>query len=176
MNWRKAGASTAEAHSIGDIQKALFLELIDADGREESAPPSLTQISTSDIVKLPYAWVISEYKRGTTLTLCWSRLGIYGNLSLALQAPARHEKFSACTLTALGFVPFSQHLLTRGALLCSLQDSKASSKSSQRRIACSTAERIMPESRPNKLTRGKFSSCTLSLKKAKRSFKRFRGF
>ena len=55
-------ASTAGAHSIGDIQEALLLELIDADGREEPAPQSLTQMSTSDIVKLPYAWGISEVK------------------------------------------------------------------------------------------------------------------
>ena len=51
-------ALSAGAHSISDIQEALLLELIDADGCEEPAPQTLTQMSTSDIVNLPYAWGI----------------------------------------------------------------------------------------------------------------------
>ena len=83
----------------------------------------------------------------------------------------------AYTLTALGFVPVSKHLPTQGAFLCSFQESEAPSKPSVRRIACIAAERnTLPESRPNKLSRGKFSSCTLSLNEAKTSRMGFQGF
>ena len=61
MNLRKGTlASIAGAHSISDIQEALFLELIDADSCEEPASQTLAQVSTSDVVDLPYALGLSE--------------------------------------------------------------------------------------------------------------------
>ena len=63
MKWHKeTEASTAGAYSISDVKEALLLQLIDADGCKEPAPQSLTQMSTSDIVNLPYALGMSESK------------------------------------------------------------------------------------------------------------------